>query len=94
MTRVDRILTELRARHGSDECFEARLRPMLERIVDPAMSEECQVGLLEIVAETCERNTQIRRDGKAALEAWDSYVKSLLRLLSGDKQEPDRTDGA
>ena len=84
MTRVDRILAELRARHDNDDRFAERLRPMLERIVDPAVSEACQVGLLELVAETCERNTQIRTDGKAALVAWGEYVQSLIKLLRGE----------
>ena len=89
MTRVERILAELRARHGNDDRFTERLRPMLERIVDPELSEESQLGLLELVAETCERNTQIRSDGQAALAAWKSYVESLLCLLRGEQLPPD-----
>ncbi len=94
MPRVERILNELRARYGNDERFTERLRPMLKRIVDPSVSDESQVSLLELAAETCERDSQIKRDGEAARAAWDEYIQILLRLVRGGGDPPARAEGA
>jgi hypothetical protein len=82
MTRVDAILAELSARHRNhDPRFLALVRPMVAQIVDPGMPEGERVRLLELVAETFERDVQVRRDCAAAKAAWGKLFATLQKLL-------------
>ena len=85
MTRVESLLTELSQRHrNSDPRFLAAVRPIVERIVDPALSEDVRVPLLELLAETFERDVQVRLDLRRMRQAWDQMVVDLQKLLSAE----------
>lgn len=81
MSRVDSLIAELRARHGNEELFFQRLRPLLEKILDPGTPEESRHSLLELAAETCERQQQVKTNGEAARVALQGYVENLNRTL-------------
>jgi hypothetical protein len=84
MTRLDALLAELRSRHrNEDPKFLDAVRPIAERILDPALPEAVRVPLLERLAETFERDVQIRRDTARALAAWQDFVARLRLLLGG-----------
>ena len=94
MSRVDSLIAELRARHGDDGNFFDHLRPLIEKIFDPATPEQSRNSLLELAAETCERNQEIRSNCDAAQRAWQSYVANLtvaLRRIS-DLKGPNHPD--
>ncbi|MDO8348981.1 MAG: hypothetical protein Q7T30_02005 [Planctomycetota bacterium] len=83
MTRVDALLTELSLRHRNDDPrFLAAVRPIIERIVDPSLPEDARVPLLELLAETFERDVQVRLDLRRMRQAWDRMVADLLRVLA------------
>jgi hypothetical protein len=85
MTRVDSLLQELSARHGNrDPRFLAAVRPMVERILAPGLADEARTSLLEMLAETCERDVAVRRDCAAAREHLAAFFAQLLRLLRGE----------
>lgn len=78
MPRAESLIRELSARHGNrDQAFLTAVRPMVEKILDDGTPEGARVTLLEMLAETFERDVQIRSDLAAARAAWDE----LLRLL-------------
>lgn len=82
MDRVDALIQELSARHANDdERFLAAVRPMVERILDPAMPEEHRVPLLELLAESFERDVQVRRDLQQARENWARFFEALKQML-------------
>ena len=82
MTRVEALLAELSARHrNQDPRFLTAVRPLVARVVDPGLPEAERVRLLELVAETFERDVQVRRDCLAAKDAWAGYIAALLPLL-------------
>ena len=84
MDRVDSLIHELSHRHRNlDERFLTAVRPMVARILDVATPEHARVPLLEMLAETFERDVQIRRDIAAARAAWDEFFARLRRLLRG-----------
>jgi hypothetical protein len=84
MHRLDALLAELAARHGNqDPRFLAAVRPLAERILDPALPAGARVSLLEKLAETFERDAQVRRDMarlRADLAQWFADLKRLLGL--------------
>lgn len=82
MTRADALLLELQHRHGNDDArFLAAVRPFVERILDPSLPESARVALLELLAETFERDVQIRRNTQRSLAAWADFVRRLKALL-------------
>jgi hypothetical protein len=82
MSRVDALLSELSARHRHrDPQFLASVRPLAEKILDPMLSATARVPLLELLAETFERDANIRRDGAAARAALREWTVALLRRL-------------
>jgi hypothetical protein len=82
MERVDSLLQELASRHRNDDPrFLAAVRPMVVTILDPATPEHARVPLLELLAETFERDVQVRRDLGRARASWDSFFASLRKLL-------------
>lgn len=82
MTRVDSLLLELSSRHRNhDPRFLAAVRPMVERIVDPATPEQARVPLLEMLAETFERDLQVRTDLAKAQQHWVDFFAHLKKLL-------------
>lgn len=67
MTRAESLIRELSARHGNaDPAFIAGVRPLVELILDVGTPESARVDLLELLAETFERDLQVRRDLDAA----------------------------
>ncbi len=84
MTRIDSLLEELSARHrNQDPRFLAAVRPLAERILDPATPEPSRVPLLELLAETFERDARTRTDLAAASALWAQFFARLRRLLDG-----------
>jgi len=82
MERVDFLLSELSQRHqNQDPRFLAAVRPMVVTILDPATPEHARVPLLELLAETFERDAQVRRDLGKALAGWNRFFASLRKLL-------------
>jgi len=82
MDRVDSLLQELSSRHRNhDARFLAAVRPLVVTILDGATPVHARVSLLELLAETFERDVQVRRDCAAAQAAWASWFESLKRLL-------------
>lgn len=82
MERVDSLLSELSQRHqNQDPRFLLAVRPMVAAILDPATPEQARVPLLELLAETFERDVQVRRDLDKALEGWNRFFASLRKLL-------------
>jgi hypothetical protein len=82
MERVDSLLSELSQRHhNQDPRFLAAVRPMVVTILDPATPEHARVPLLELLAETFERDVQVRRDLGKALAGWNRFFAALRKLL-------------
>lgn len=82
MERVDSLLLELSARHrNTDPRFLTAVRPMVLSILDPATPETARVPLLEMLAETFERDVQVRRDIATAQTAWSQFFARLRQLL-------------
>ncbi len=82
MTRVDSLLLELSSRHRNhDPRFLVAVRPMVERIIDPATPEQMRVPLLEVLAETFERDVQVRNDLDKARQHWADFFAHLKKLL-------------
>ena len=84
MDRADRLIAELSARHrNADPRVLAAVRPMVVDILDPRTPELARVTLLELLAETFERDVQIRADCERARAAWQAFFDRLRRLLGG-----------
>lgn len=84
MSRVEALLEELSARHGNREPrFHAAVRPLLERILAPGLGEAQRLPLLELLAETFERDAAVRRDAAAARACLRQWFANLRRLLGG-----------
>ena len=84
MERVDSLIAELSVRHkNADPRFLAAVRPMVVSILDPATPEDARVPLLEMLAETFERDVQIRDNCAAAREAFQAWIEAIKRLLCG-----------
>jgi hypothetical protein len=82
MERVDSLLQELAARHRNhDPAFLTAVRPLVATIVDKATPALARRGLLELLAETFERDRQIRTDCERTRASWAAFVDAILRLL-------------
>lgn len=82
MTRVDAILLELQQRHrNADPAFLAAIRPIVERIFDAGTPEPARVPLLEMLAETFERDRDNRANLASAKENFARFFADLRRLL-------------
>lgn len=82
MDRVDSLLQELSSRHrNQDPRFLAAVRPMVVTILDADTPDASRVALLELLAETFERDLQVRRDCAKAQDAWVAFMASIRRLL-------------
>lgn len=82
MERVEHILDELTARYDLKEPLRRRLRPLLQRILAPDVPEERRVFLLEMVAETCQRDQKIRTTFGLLKERLEQLSRSLERLAA------------
>jgi hypothetical protein len=82
MDRVDSLLLELSSRHRNhDPRFLEAVRPMLASILDAGTPPSARVALLELLAETFERDRQVRIDCANAKAAWQELVAALQRML-------------
>jgi hypothetical protein len=77
--RARHLLDELTVRYDLQPEFVARLAPTVEQILAPALSEDQRITLLELLAETCDRDQRLRRDFGAIREG----LASLARRLAG-----------
>lgn len=83
MTRAETLIRELSARHGNvDPSFLAAVHPLVAKILDAATPAAARVPLLELLAETFERDANIRRDLAAARAGLAQWLDDLRRLLS------------
>lgn len=78
--RADRLLAELRQRYDLDPAFVAKLRPSVIAIFSPEIPEERRTELLELLAETCERNVRIREGNVKLKEALQRLLATLIIL--------------
>ena len=82
MTRVDSILLELKSRHRNDDpAFLAAIRPIVVRIFDAGTPEHARIPLLEMLAETFERDRSNRENLKHAQDGIRRLFAELRRLL-------------
>lgn len=81
MTRTDALLAELAARHGNRQPFLTAVRPMVERILAPDLADSLRIHLLELLAETCERDTTIRVHTEAARAGWAEFFTRLEAMV-------------
>ncbi|MGE3173657.1 MAG: hypothetical protein AB7O97_13620 [Planctomycetota bacterium] len=82
MTRAEALIHELASRHdNADPRFLAAVRPMVDRILDDATPAAARVPLLELLAETFERDVAMRRDLTMAREHWVALMQRLRELL-------------
>ena len=73
-------MDELTQRYDLREPFRSRLRPLLERILAPDVPEERRVFLLEMVAESCQRDQRIRATFGLLKDRLEQLSRSLERL--------------
>jgi hypothetical protein len=84
MDRVDSLIAELQSRHRNDDArFLREVRPLVVSVLDPAIPAHARTGLLELLAETFERDAQIRRDSERSRAAVRRYLDALRRWLRG-----------
>ena len=84
MSRADNLIRELSIRHGNtDARFLTAVRPLVARILDDGTPEAARVPLLEMLAETFERDVRTRRDCASARAAWARFCERLQQLLRG-----------
>ncbi|MFT4512492.1 MAG: hypothetical protein ACI89X_000527 [Planctomycetota bacterium] len=84
MDRVDTLIGELVSRHSnSHPKFLAAVRPVVVKILDDKTPEEARVPLLEMLAETFERDVESRASCEAARVACADWVDAIKRLLRG-----------
>ena len=82
VSRVDGLLGELKSRHGTEAQFMERLRPMVENILGEDTPDHMRSELLELLAETCDRQVKIQRDGVKMREAFQSFFANIGQLLA------------
>jgi len=78
--RPDRILDELTARYDLQERFLEKLRPMVEKIFSEDIRDSDRTMLLEMLAETCERDRQLREGSEALRQAFVQLIATLRAL--------------
>jgi len=84
MDRADTLIAELSCRHQNrDPQFLAAVRPLVANILDANTPEHARVPLLELLAETFERDVVARKSGEAARVAIAQWAEALKRLLGG-----------
>ncbi|MFT7535974.1 MAG: hypothetical protein ACI85K_001927 [Hyphomicrobiaceae bacterium] len=84
MDRVDNLIAELASRHGnSSPRFLAAVRPVAVKILDDKTPDGARVPLLELLAETFERDVESRTNCAAAMVACAAWVDAMKRLLRG-----------
>ena len=82
MTRTDALITELSRRHDNAHPeFLAAVRPLVDRILEPGISDSARIELMEMLAETFERDVAIRRDLQRAQQGFDAFFAELRRIL-------------
>ncbi len=79
--RADALIDELAARHGNAPEFLEQIRPMVVRILHPDTPDASRPQLLELVAETCERQLTIKRNGEELRAAFDQLFDSIRALV-------------
>ena len=82
MDRVDSLLQELSSRHRNhDPRFLAAVRPLVVSILDGGTPEPCRINLLEQLAETFERDVQVRTDCARSLAGLAGWLAALQKRL-------------
>ena len=87
MDRADSLIAELSSRHQNQSPkFLAAVRPLVVNILDEKTPEEARIPLLELLAETFERDVATRKNCAAARVAWQQWAEALRRLLGGENR--------
>ena len=87
-------MAELKARYELREDFIERLRAPVALILSEEIPRERRRELLELLAETCERDVKIRREGANLRSAFQELFRVLgdlnekLRKLGGGLDSP------
>ncbi len=80
VARVDSLIAELSSRHrNEDPRFLTAVRPIAERILALPLPDDRRCALLEMLAETFERDVAIRVNTAAAIEGWQRFLSDLQR---------------
>jgi hypothetical protein len=84
MDRVDTLIAELSCRYqNTNSKFLTAVRPIVVKILDAKTPEDARVPLLEMLAETFERDVTVRADCESARVAWAQFTELSMRLLKG-----------
>ena len=84
MNRVDTIIRELSSRHqNADARFLAAVRPMVACIFDSGTPAAARVPLLEMLAETFDRDARMRRDFASIRQGLRELFERVRRGLEG-----------
>lgn len=78
--RTTRILAELTERYDLQADFVQKVRPMVDTIFSDDIKDEDRTALLEVLAETCERDLRMRKGSAALREALTGLVDTLKEL--------------
>ncbi|MBI4878649.1 MAG: hypothetical protein HY812_03185 [Planctomycetes bacterium] len=78
-SRVDGLLAELASRYSLTERFLAELRPTLVTILADEQLSAHRTHLLEQVAETCQRDQELRRAFAALRRSLQQFFARLVR---------------
>ena len=79
--KVDALLSQCSTRHGSDRRFLEAVRPMAELILNPATPRRHRPELRQLLAQSCERDSSIRRKCQEAQETLRQFFAELDDLL-------------
>lgn len=97
--RIEHLLSELTQRYELTDEFAGKLRPMIATIFSDEIRDEDRTQLLEMVAETCERDLRMRRGSVKLKECLQTLMSTLhelnqkLRTLSDRPGPPPASDG-
>ncbi len=78
--RSDRLLSELKQRYGLSKRFVDKVRPVVGQILDLEIPEGKRTELLELLAESCQRDSLIRKSTAEATLGWQRFMAELERL--------------
>ncbi|MEZ5987558.1 MAG: hypothetical protein R3F30_00225 [Planctomycetota bacterium] len=90
--RTEKLLAELAGRYDLRSRFVAKLRPIARQILHGKLDEERRIQLLELLAETCDRDLRIRREANKAQEAVEQFfdrLRQMLQFLAERRRRPE-----
>ncbi len=88
MSKVNALLSECSSRHGNDPQFLEAVRPMAELILNPATPRRHRPELLQLLTQSCERDSSIRRKCREARESLRRFFAELDDLVRSLRTSP------